>query len=329
MNQSHTVEKTNHLNFSALLLQNTHLKICVVPELGGKITSIQDRATGREWLWQNPYLPAQSVVYDASFVHAYDTGGLDECFPAVSGGDYPDAPWQGVKIPDHGELWCQPWTVETVEQQDEELVVVMSCHGVRFPYRFERVLSLSGQTIQLDYQVTNLTTFDMPFVWSIHPILNIEPGMALSLPEGVDSVRIDGGTNDFLGTSGTLLSWPNAHAAGYQAMDLSQIPAADLGQAVKLYTLPLQGDEWVETAVTTPTNNHAFTFRFNPKEISHIGLWMNYSGWSGVGSQPYFNLGLEPCIGGTDGLPKAKQLDEYGLLPAKKTRRWSLALTIT
>ena len=84
----------------------------------------------------------------------------------------------------------------------------------------------------------------------------------------------------------------------------------------------------VETAVLDPTGTHSFTFRFWPNEISHVGLWMNYGGWSGCGSEPYFNLGLEPCIGGADGLPNAKNIGEYALLPAKQSRDWMLELLI-
>ncbi len=326
-----TLLHSKHNGFDSLALSNGHIQVGIVPELGGKIRSIYHLSTEREWLWSNPYLPTQAAAYGASFIEKYDTGGLDECFPAVSGGAYPDAPWEGVLIPDHGELWCQPWNVEIVESSAQQIILAMVCYGVRFPYRFQRTLTLSAShpALMLEYQVNNLTSFDMPFVWSIHPILKIEAGMHLSLPAGVETVRVEGATNGFLGESGSLLEWPQAKSADLQPIDLSRVPANDFGQAYKLYTHPLKGSDPVETVIYDPAGEHSFAFRFRPDEISHVGLWMNYGGWSGSGSHPYFNLGLEPCIGGTDSLPKAKELGEYGLLPAKQSRAWTLELMVT
>ena len=325
-----TLQEEKYQGFDLLILNNGHIEVQIVPELGGKITSIQHLSTHREWLWRNPYLSPKQVAYGASFIESYDTGGLDECFPAVAGGEYPDAPWDGVIIPDHGELWCQPWNVTVVESSAKQIILTMGCHGVRFPYRFERTLTLSSETsvLTLDYRVSNLTSFDMPFIWSIHPILNIEEGMHVVLPAGVETVRIDSVTNSFLGESGSQLQWPEAKRADRQSIDLSHVPANDFGQAYKLYTHLRKGNEQVETAIHDLSGEHSFIFRFWPNEITHVGLWMNYGGWSGCGSEHYFNLGLEPCIGGMDALPNAKNLDEYAVLPAKQTRDWMLELLI-
>jgi galactose mutarotase-like enzyme len=325
-----TFLETKYYGLDAYELTNGHIQVCVVPELGGKITSIQHLSTQREWLWSNPYLPAQPVTYGASFIELYDTGGLDECFPAVSGGVYPDAPWNGVIIPDHGEMWCQPWKVKVVESSAIQIILSMVCYGVRLPYRFKRTLTLAADrsALTLEYQVSNLTIFDMPFVWSVHPILNIEEGMRVSLPAGVENVRVDGAKNDFLGESGSRLQWPQGETADLQPIDLSLVPAKEFGQAYKLYTLPLKGHGQVETAIHDLAGEHSFAFRFRPDEITHVGLWMNYGGWSGGNSKPYFNLGLEPCIGGTDALPDAIKLGEYAVLPAKQTRKWKLELLV-
>ena len=88
------------------------------------------------------------------------------------------------------------------------------------------------------------------------------------------------------------------------------------------------GEDWVETALVDMDGKHSFTFRFRPAEITHVGVWMNYGGWSGSGSENYYNLGLEPCIGGRDSLSSAKLLGEYTVLPAQGSRSWRLELSI-
>ena len=45
----------------------------------------------------------------ARCVGDYDASGFDECFPTIGACAYPEAPWQGVIAPDHGELWTLPW----------------------------------------------------------------------------------------------------------------------------------------------------------------------------------------------------------------------------
>ena len=326
-----SIKKSEYHGFESYILTNGHIQICVVPELGGKITSIKDLSTGREWLWSNPYLPKESVVYGASFIEKYDTGGLDECFPAVLGGEYPDEPWDGIVIPDHGELWCQPWETKIVESSAKKIILTMSCHGVRFPYHFERTLTISAESpvLMLDYQVSNLSNFEMLFLWRIHPLINIEKGMQVILPPEIKTLRLDSGTNNFLGESGSQIGWPQTNSADNRPIDLSQVPANNFGQAYKLYTYPIKGDAQVEAGIIDPTGKHSFIFRFQPKEITHVGLWMNYGAWSGSGSEPYFNLGLEPSIGGTDGLSNAKDRGEYGNLPAKESRLWTLELLVT
>ena len=321
-----SVERTKHAGFDAILLKNRFFQLVIVPELGGKIASIVHLASQREWLWTNPHLTQQSVQYDGDYVESFDTGGFDECFPAVAPGPYPNFPWEGIPIPDHGELWCQPWEAEIVASSQQQISLKTGCHGVRFPYQFERTITITADQplIQLDYQVANQTNFEMPFVWSSHPLINIEEGMRLTLPTAIDTVRLEGGINNHLGENGELIRWPITNET-----DISLVPAPSFGRAYKIFTPTLKGNSVVETAIHDPSGQHALTFRFSPQQIYHIGIWMNYGAWSGSGSTPYFNLGLEPCIGSKDRLDEAKEIGEFGLLPAKSTQHWTLEIELS
>ena len=321
------VQTTRDEGQLALKLSNGLLATTFLPAIGGKLSSIYHIPSGREWLARNPYLPHKPIVYDGDFVGEYDSGGLDECFPAVSAGPFPGAPWAGTLIPDHGELWCQPWEWTLSGATDERIVLAGVCYGARFPYRFARTITLErgSPSLQLTYEVTNLSNFDLPFVWSIHPILAVTPGMEIILPASVNALRLDGDANDYLGPAGSRHGWPLATDIAGHSLDLATIPTPDVGRAAKFYTLPLAGDEPVVAGVREPAGPELM-FHFSPHEISHVGLWMNWGGWSGSGSPPYFNLGLEPCIGGADSLARAQQIDEYALLPAQHSRCWQLEI---
>lgn len=311
-------------------MTNDQLSLLVVPDLGGKIVSLDHHPSQRAWLWRNPRQPYRQPTYGDSYIQQFDLGGLDECFPSVAPIHFPRPPWAGALIPDHGELWAQPWETTVVENTTERVVLSLACHGVRLPYRFERRLTVEAgtATVRLNYAVSNLSPFPLPFVWSIHPILNIRPGMRLVLPPQVNQVRVDSATAAFMGKMGVLHPWPATKGPGGRPLDLSTIPPASAGWAAKLYSLPLQGAEPVEARIADPESDHYLGFRFRPSEITHLGLWMNYGGWAGDGAEPYFNLGFEPCIGGADALTVAEALNEYAILEARQTRRWTLELIV-
>lgn len=306
--------------FEALQLSNGLLSLTVIPALGGKISSLNYLPAQHEWLWRNPHLPYTAPQYAASYVERYDTGGLDECFPAVNPGPAPTEPWAGALIPDHGELWGQPWEYEIVAENEQRLSLRMTAYGVRFPYRFERTLTIeTGQSsVKLAYRLTNFAPLPLPFVWAIHPLLNITPGMRLHLP--VEQVRLAFATDSALGQPGEVLLWP---------LDLAQIPPSSLGQAVKLYTAPLGRSGPVTVAITDPNSGRSFAFRFDPAEVTHVALWLNYGGWSPLaGVPPYYNLGFEPCIGGADTLAEAVARDEVGRAGPRQTKTWQLEIEL-
>ncbi|MBO9539242.1 hypothetical protein J7643_01465 [bacterium] len=304
---------------SSIRLDSAALSLTVIPEAGGKIARLEDRRTGRDWLWHNPLLPVRVPTYGASYVRDHDSGGFDECFPAIAEGPFPDAPWQGVAIPDHGELWGLGWECE----QEGPLSLRMGVDGVRFPYRFERRLILDPKeaVLRLDYRVINRAPFPFPFIWSSHPLLAISPGMRLLVPDET-SLRVFGASESGLGERGTPMRWPFL-----QHLDLSTMPGPEAGYAVKLFgQAPARG--WV--GLHDPKTRTTLRFEYDPQSITHLGLWLNMGGWSPFEDQaPYFNLGLEPCIGAGDDLELAvRQYREHGVIPPMGERAWSMTLRL-
>jgi galactose mutarotase-like enzyme len=292
----------------ALLLSDEQLEVRVLPSHGGKIVGLVDRQTGRDWLWKNPYLESVFPAPGDDFVMEHDTGGFDECFPAVSEGPYPVAPWQDRRIPDHGELWAVPWGVERTEEG-----LLMVARTTAFPVCFERRISLRQGCLRLDYRASNPTEHPFPFIWSAHPLFALEEGMRIDLPEG-HALEVFG--SDRLGERHTLVSWP--HAAG---LDLSRTER-------KGWSAKLAGPSPERGWVGLTQNDRTLRLTYDPAQVTDIGLWLNMGGWCPLpGKEPYFNLGLEPCIGWGDDLAYAvsKRLS-HGVLPPHGERRWVLEL---
>ena len=248
----------------ALELWSKQLGVEVLPELGGKISRLHSRATRREWLWHNPHLSYARAEPGHSYVALHDTGGIDECFPEV-----------------HGEVYGRPWAGEP---RGDELALAFAGPG----YRLERKLRV-GTALELDYALANTGEGELSFVWCLHALLAVEPGMQLELP------------------------------------DETRVVPEPTGVAWKEFVGPLERGEVSVRAA----DGEALRFAFDPREIPFLGLWQNFAGWAGVtGAAPYFNLGVEPSIGDADALADARARGTAGLLPPNATRAWRVTLTL-
>lgn len=313
------IEAITHQGLPALALSDEKLRVVVIPGWGGKIASLYDRQRQREWLHTNPHFKFELPTYAADYIGLYDVGGFDECFPNIGAGRYPAWPWQDVDLPDHGEVWSLPWAV-----RQEENGLTLAVHGVRLPYRLEKRLSLADGCLRLAYRAANPTPFALPFVWSSHPLLDVQPGMRLEVP--ARSARVDSRSAKFAKLTGVepgeIISWPRIGE-----LDLSSIPGAEAGMAAKLVARELSEGC---TALIDPQAGARFEFRFDPALVPQVGLWLNYGGWSGkAGAPPYYNIGFEPCIGGRDRLDLAMEAGEYGLLPAESALDWWLEIRLS
>lgn len=313
------ITKITYQNLDALELIDEKLRVVVIPQWGGKIASLYDRQRGREWLYTNPHFAFELPAYDADYVGKYDIGGFDECFPNIGAGRFPTWPWQEAGLPDHGEVWALPWQVH-----EEQGALQLSVHGVRLPYRLEKRLALADGRLRLDYRAVNPTPFEMPFVWSSHPLLDVQPGMHLDVPARL--ARVDGGNAAFAAQTGVepgeVVPWPVVGG-----IDLSTIPGPEAGMAVKLAARGLGEGR---AALVDPQVGARFEFRFDPALVPNLGLWLNFGGWSGKpGVAPYYNIGFEPCIGGRDRLDLAVQAGEYGRLPAEGELTWWLEIELS
>lgn len=312
--------------FEACQLENLHLRATFVPQLGGKLVSLLHKASMREWLWRNPHLEPAMPVYGASYVAKHDLGGWDECFPTIAPCPMPAEPWSQVALPDHGELWALPWRSE-LRQSPQGLELRMVTHGVRLPYRFERWAWLDPEapTLRLAYRVENLTPFPMPFLWCAHPLLATSPGMRLELPE--EGWRVHGAPGGRFGSLGSPQRLPVLVDAAGALHSVDPLPGPEAGLAVKLWApSPASG----VVAVVDPAMASRLELRFDPNEVTHLGLWLNLGGWAGVpGATPYHNLGLEPGLGMPDDLYLTERHGGGApVLPALGRRSWQLELAL-
>ncbi|MBE9523550.1 MAG: hypothetical protein IMY76_00530 [Chloroflexi bacterium] len=301
------------------------LSLGLIPELGGKISSLKDLRTGREWLWQNPRLEYKHVQYGDSYIAEADTGGWDECFPTVAACYYPSSPWVGAALQDHGELWSQAAQLDITESQNQ-ITLRTRWQGIALPYTFERSVTLTSASAHLliEYQVVNQTDAPINFIWCAHPLLAIEPGMQLLLPHSARFNRSLTIPADLIAQDGDL-SYPSSMSVGTNEIDLTPLPDESAAIAFKLWSNPLS-EGWAALRA----GDGEFRMVWDANQLPGVALWMNLGAWAGDDGHPHYNLGLEPCIGAQDSLEEAiTKHNLFGTLHPNSARTWQLEIQLT
>ena len=304
--------------FERISIQNSFLRCEYMPGLGGKISSITDVRTQREWLWRHPRMAYAIVPSTASYVSTADTGGWDECFPTVGTCLYPAEPWLGAFLADHGELWCQTPHSELIPDGNA-IVIATSWQGINLPYAFERRLRIDDSAqMTFSYCVTNNGNAALHWIWCAHPLMAIEPGMGVHTPEGTVFFR--------QGANGSLTSEP-AYAinpASDKTLDLRVLPERTSGYGVKLYSDVLPRG-WVELRA----HDGSLAMEWDVDEVPQLAIWFNAGAWSADSGTPYYNMGIEPAIGVYDPLSDAyTKTDTYATLAPGQQRRWQVRVRI-
>jgi galactose mutarotase-like enzyme len=281
----------------AIALRTDELEVVAVPSLGMKLTNLR-RPRGREWLWRNDQIALAQPRQDASFVETADSGGWDECFPTVGPSPIPGTPQGSPSLPDHGELWSAPWASSAYEHAGG-VTLAASATGRLLPYEFHREVTLdrSEPVMRFRYRLRNTGDSPFPWIWSAHPLLNVQPGTTLQLPS-VHQVRLDAvhGLPEL--SPGDIVSWPDAFGG-----DGGRFSFPDGGAwAVKLFGDVGRSGRMV---LTDPRRGERLEMVVRQEEVPQVGIWINNRGWAPTGRQAYYNLGLEPAIGAPDRLDEA------------------------
>jgi galactose mutarotase-like enzyme len=302
----------------AITCDNGRVRLTLLPDLGAKVISLVDASSGREWIATQAGVVFHRAALDDDYAD-HDKGGWDECFPSIGAGFHPASPWAGIPPADHGELWSRPWCY-----QMEADSIVGSIHGARFPYSFERRLSLEGHSVHADYTVTNLVELPFPYFWAVHPLFAAEPGMQVLLAAPT-RVTCELSTHaPALGGYLERLDWPVARAADGTEVDLATLRSPDSGFAIKLFTDRLRVGR---AALHKPATGEWLGVSFDCAAIPYLGLWLNQGGWPSP-ERGLYHVALEPATARADQLDVAMRLGEVEALPPFGLRNWRITLIV-
>ena len=293
-------------NIENVLIRAGACSVAVLPQFGGKISSIR---VGEQELLQQPLAPLASRTRSMTF-DAGDASGWDECLPSVAGCRVNTESGQ-AEIPDHGDLWRVEWeqqesriSIQGVEgKPDSSITLIGKCFSL--PLEIKRKLELvqSGKCwdLKIQYTLSNRSSSAVPWSWAAHPLFSVQEGDRIVLPGSVNALRLEGSGGGRLGKGGDIIAWPIAKLSDGSSADLSIADATDSGIADKLFAGPLTAAEnWC--ALERMTAGLRIRVNFDPIATPYLGMWICYGGWPERPGPKQVCVALEPATAPVDSL---------------------------
>ena len=309
---------SNYKDQKAISVESAVLKACFLPELGGKMASLVFKDTAREFFVQDPGKTYRVLRYDGSYTDS-ECSGFDDMFPSIDPCCYERYPWAGVMVPDHGEVCSLHWNYEI---RDDELV--MWTYGVRFPYRLQkRIRFLRENSLRIDYQLINLSDFEMDFIWAAHPMINAEADAELILPYPEDSaITCVYSTDKDFGSYGYPMKWPLAvrQDSGLQALNVSRHKSVR-GINYKFYFNSKIPEGWFKYRYKS--DQTTLTLSFPEEQVPYFSIWVNEGSF-----RDYYNFAPEPCTAAFDRIDRSVAHGMGSSLKARGEHRWHLAFDV-
>ena len=288
-----------------LILENSELRVVVVPDKGSDIVSFRHQPSNTEFLWESPiglrnpahYVPTVSAP-EGPFHDLYE-GGWQELLPGAGG--FTPQSYLGALIGLHGEVALLPWHCAIERDTPDEVRARLTVETVRSPFRVEKWLTLrKGEArLVIEERLTNLGDEEVPFMWGHHPVFGqpfLEPSCQIDVPAGRVLTPLTEDGSPFQPSSrlpsNREFSWPIVQTIEGETVDLSRVPDPAIRTADLVYLTDLR-DGWL--AITNQDRKVGFGLAFDPSVFRYVWLWQPYGGaWGAPWYGRIYACGLEP-----------------------------------
>ncbi len=287
-----------------MCLENERISAALLPQLGGKLSSLKDKRSGFEFMFQNPKGEYKlRGAYD-SFEN-YDASGFDDAFPNINE-SVSQVSGRNVHFPDHGEIWRTQMTAHNDGQG-----IVLTCRGKVLPYLYQKKVSLTQSGVRIDYRIVNEGTFDIPCLWTMHCLVNYDRDMRLILPgypnaaENVLACATYGDVGNILPVDSAITHMPDP--AGCDMLKWYLHGKVDTGVC---------GYEY-------PSRGLRLMLKYDADKLPYLGFWCTLGGYRGD-----FNAALEPSTGYYDGIDIARAHNALPSIAPGDSFEFSIEMTV-
>jgi galactose mutarotase-like enzyme len=271
---------------------------------------------GLELLWQNPARSFRKSAY-ADDYELGDISAFDEMFPTISRCFYERFPWAGTEVPDHGEVWSIPWDLG---EEYAGGAVNLSVRGIQFPYKLTKRVSLEGSRLRVDYTASNLSGFELDFIWAAHPLFNAAEGMELIVPPGMDRV-VNAVPGPRLGGYGRVLEFPFTCREDGVELNLGAVPPKNDSGYQKYWFIGKAKEGWC--LLHDAKKSLTVGLSFPVEKVPYLGVWLNEGGWEGQ-----YNIAPEPATGAMDRIDFSRMWGMNSVLKGRQTLSWHLCISV-
>ncbi len=295
---------------SERILENDVLRVTILPEKGGKLSSILYKPTQSELLFQNPKNRFEAAEWGSDF-SKFEACGFDDAFPNV---DKEIFVYRGIEYnyPDHGEIWTAQF-----ESWMEEDACALSWESRRYRYRYCKKVRIENHTVKIDYRIDNQTDQPLPCIWTMHCLMKMTPEMRFYFPEGTSRVE-NVFDNPYLGSEGRTLDYPEDRTAG-RVLCLDRPPKEG---AVKYYAAGRVSEG--NCGMYYPEWGLRVRISFPADILPYLGLWITAGGYRGD-----YNCAMEPCSAYYDSVRKAKsKMGEVPSIAAGGSMQFEIGITV-
>jgi galactose mutarotase-like enzyme len=295
-------------------LENDLLRVELLPSIGGKIVSLRSIRTGEEF-----FLPPINVYQPVSSSDEFsesDGGGFDECLPSVASCESIE---ELPPIADHGDLWRQRWLVDS-----QDGAAILHADATSRPLRLTRKASLKDAGLILDYEVVNLSDEATTWLWSAHPLLRVQGGDVIVLPDEIKKLAVAYSATSLF-EKDKVIDWPIAKSASGVPVDLSRIRDRDGVTAYKLFAR-MENSGWA--ALYRKQIRQGIVFSFDTTTIPFLGLWISLGTWPDGRDERQYTVALEPTTSDSDSLANAIRNGSACTLNARERSHWKIEIRL-
>ncbi len=296
-----------------VVLENRHVRVVVVPQLGGKVLSLVDKASDLELLWRNDRVPLRPAAWGSGFDDQF-VGGWDEMFP----NDEPEL-LRGEPLPDHGELWILPWAARTGRGPGTVWVELEVNTPVSHATVRRRLTLGAGPRLVAGYRVTNDGRADLPYLFKSHLAMALQADSAVDLaaeevlvhPFGEPRARPAAGST----------RWPWLEADGVRH-DLRRRPDTSARGVSEFFLAPSMCRGYC--AVSHPSAGSGLRLSWDKAALPSCWLFGSHGGgWRGLDV-----LVLEPCTGFPLSVAAGVAAGTHQVLAAGGVKEWELVVEV-
>ncbi len=273
-------------------VENRVLALDLLPELGGKILHLVDKAADRNVLWRNPRVLPHPVPLQANADDHYP-GGWDDAFPTGA----PSLNRYGDPLPYLGEVWTLALRYRLVESGPRTVQVVLEGETPITPARWTRTVTIRGDdpVVDLQTRIENIGHLPFDFNWGSHAATEVAPGFRVDVP--ATGTHVDDAGGGAIGRVGDRFHYPTLRVEDGGEVDVRQVRGPEAG-AYALYIHQGLREGWV--AVTDVARRRGFGIVFDHGVQRAVWQWTVFGGFRG-----WYHVIVEPWIAGPPALEDA------------------------